>query len=236
MFTLGQPVAAKTFIAWAVKKGNASVLAFLNAFLLAERKSGDDVPAADGVARPVVRGHAGAVRRRLTREAWGRSATPTRATCYARVAVDWGDWTQPAPGRRDDGRAVGGGDRDRPADRARRWRWCGGAGCRSPGRVVAVLVSLLRAALRRSRSGCWCIFALPSIGLSIDPVPAAIVTLTLSTCAFNCRDLARRAGGLPARADRRRDVGRHAGAGRASLAHRPAAGGCGPPRRRWSTR
>ena len=41
VFTLGQPVAAKTYIAWAVKKGNASVLDFLNAFLLAERKSGE---------------------------------------------------------------------------------------------------------------------------------------------------------------------------------------------------
>ncbi len=41
VFTLGQPVAAKTYIAWAVKKGNASVLAFLNDFLIAQRKNGE---------------------------------------------------------------------------------------------------------------------------------------------------------------------------------------------------
>ncbi len=41
VFTLGQPVAAKTYIAWAVKKGNTSVLDFLNTFLMAERKSGE---------------------------------------------------------------------------------------------------------------------------------------------------------------------------------------------------
>jgi ABC-type amino acid transport system permease subunit len=34
--------------------------------------------------------------------------------------------------------------------------------------------------------GLLVFFALPSIGISIDPIPAAIVTLTLSTCAFNC--------------------------------------------------
>jgi polar amino acid transport system substrate-binding protein len=41
VFTLGQPVAAKTYIAWAVKKGNTSLLAFLNDFLLAQRKNGE---------------------------------------------------------------------------------------------------------------------------------------------------------------------------------------------------
>ena len=34
--------------------------------------------------------------------------------------------------------------------------------------------------------GLLVFFALPGIGLSIDPIPAAIITLTLSTCAFNC--------------------------------------------------
>jgi polar amino acid transport system substrate-binding protein len=41
VFVLGQPVAAKTYIAWAVKKGNASVLDMLNTFLANERKSGE---------------------------------------------------------------------------------------------------------------------------------------------------------------------------------------------------
>jgi polar amino acid transport system substrate-binding protein len=41
VFDLGQPVAAKTYIAWAVKKGNASVLEFLDTFLAGERKSGE---------------------------------------------------------------------------------------------------------------------------------------------------------------------------------------------------
>ena len=40
VFALGQPVAAKTYIAWSVKKGNTSLLDFLNAFLATERKSG----------------------------------------------------------------------------------------------------------------------------------------------------------------------------------------------------
>jgi polar amino acid transport system substrate-binding protein len=40
VFELGAPVAAKTYIAWAVKKGNTSVLDVLNAFLMGERKSG----------------------------------------------------------------------------------------------------------------------------------------------------------------------------------------------------
>lgn len=41
VFTLGQPVAAKTYIAWAVKKGNTGVLDVLNTFLMGERKSGE---------------------------------------------------------------------------------------------------------------------------------------------------------------------------------------------------
>ena len=41
VFALGQPVAAKTYIAWAVKKGNTTLLEFLNAFLAAERKNGE---------------------------------------------------------------------------------------------------------------------------------------------------------------------------------------------------
>ncbi len=52
-------------------------------------------------------------------------------------------------------------------------------------RVVAVMVSLLRAAPAVTL-GLLVFFALPGIGLSIDPVPAAVVTLALSTAAFNC--------------------------------------------------
>jgi polar amino acid transport system substrate-binding protein len=40
VFALGQPVAAKTYIAWAVKKGNAALLAFFNDFLAEQRKNG----------------------------------------------------------------------------------------------------------------------------------------------------------------------------------------------------
>jgi len=40
VFALGQAVSNKTYIAWAVKKGNKSVLDYLNAFLLEERKNG----------------------------------------------------------------------------------------------------------------------------------------------------------------------------------------------------
>jgi polar amino acid transport system substrate-binding protein len=41
VFEVGQPVAAKTYIAWAVKKGNTAVLELLNGFLATERKSGE---------------------------------------------------------------------------------------------------------------------------------------------------------------------------------------------------
>ena len=51
--------------------------------------------------------------------------------------------------------------------------------------AVGVFVSLLRAAPAVTL-GLLVFFALPGIGLSIDPIPAAVVTLTLSTCAFNC--------------------------------------------------
>lgn len=52
-------------------------------------------------------------------------------------------------------------------------------------RLVAVVVSLLRAAPAVTL-GLLIFFALPMIGISIDPIPAAILTLALSTCAFNC--------------------------------------------------
>lgn len=40
VFALGQAVSSRTYIAWAVKKGNKSVLDYLDAFLLQERKNG----------------------------------------------------------------------------------------------------------------------------------------------------------------------------------------------------
>ena len=40
VFALGQPVAAKTYIAWAVKKGNTELRDTLDAYLLGARKSG----------------------------------------------------------------------------------------------------------------------------------------------------------------------------------------------------
>jgi polar amino acid transport system substrate-binding protein len=41
VFALGQAVSSKTYIAWAVKKGNGDLLALLNAFFAEERKNGD---------------------------------------------------------------------------------------------------------------------------------------------------------------------------------------------------
>jgi len=51
--------------------------------------------------------------------------------------------------------------------------------------VVAAYVSLMRAAPAVTL-GLLLYFSLPEVGLSLDPVPAGIVTLTLSTSAFNC--------------------------------------------------
>ena len=51
--------------------------------------------------------------------------------------------------------------------------------------AVAVLVSVLRAAPAVTLA-LLVFFALPSAGLSLDRLPAAIITLTLSTAAFNC--------------------------------------------------
>lgn len=51
--------------------------------------------------------------------------------------------------------------------------------------VVALLVSILRAAPAVTLA-LLIFFALPSVGLSLDRLPAAIATLTLSTAAFNC--------------------------------------------------
>jgi len=51
--------------------------------------------------------------------------------------------------------------------------------------LVAHLVSILRAAPAVTLA-LLIFFALPSIGVSLDRLPAAIATLTLSTAAFNC--------------------------------------------------
>ena len=51
--------------------------------------------------------------------------------------------------------------------------------------LVALVVSVLRAAPAVTLA-LLVFFALPRTGLSLDPVPAGIVTLTLSTAAFNC--------------------------------------------------
>src|SRR5579885_1549704 len=61
-----------------------------------------------------------------------------------------------------------------------RWR-----GVRVLSPIVAVLVSLLRAAPGVTL-GLLIFFSLPTVGLSIEPIPAAIATLTLITAAFNC--------------------------------------------------
>lgn len=51
--------------------------------------------------------------------------------------------------------------------------------------MVGLVVSVLRAAPAVTLA-LLVFFALPRTGLSLDPVPAGIVTLTLSTAAFNC--------------------------------------------------
>jgi His/Glu/Gln/Arg/opine family amino acid ABC transporter permease subunit len=61
-----------------------------------------------------------------------------------------------------------------------RWR---GVPVLSP--AVALLVSVLRAAPAVTLA-LLIFFALPRVGVSLDPVPAGILTLTLSTMAFNC--------------------------------------------------
>jgi len=61
-----------------------------------------------------------------------------------------------------------------------RWR---GVPYASP--AIATLVSLLRAAPGVTL-GLLIFFALPTVGISIEAIPAAIVTLTLITAAFDC--------------------------------------------------
>jgi His/Glu/Gln/Arg/opine family amino acid ABC transporter permease subunit len=61
-----------------------------------------------------------------------------------------------------------------------RWR-----GVRVVSPVVAALVSLLRASPGVTL-GLLIFFALPTVGVTIGAIPAAIVTLTLITGAFNC--------------------------------------------------
>ena len=51
--------------------------------------------------------------------------------------------------------------------------------------AIAAYVSVLRATPLITL-GLLIFFALPSIGIPIDPIPAAILTLTLNTSAFNC--------------------------------------------------
>lgn len=51
--------------------------------------------------------------------------------------------------------------------------------------VIAVYVSIMRATPTVTLA-LLIFFALPNTGIEIDPVPAAILTLTLNTAAFNC--------------------------------------------------
>ena len=53
------------------------------------------------------------------------------------------------------------------------------------GRAVAAYVSLLRATPLVTLT-LLIFFALPTLGLDIDPIPAAILALTMNTSAFNC--------------------------------------------------
>ena len=74
---------------------------------------------------------------------------------------------------------------DRHAARRSDWRWCAGRGCRCCRQLVAAYVSLLRATPLVTLI-LLVFFGAPTIGLPIDPIPAAILTLTLNTSAFNC--------------------------------------------------
>jgi polar amino acid transport system substrate-binding protein len=40
VFEIGQPVSGKSFPAWAIKKGNDDVLAFMNEFIAKQKASG----------------------------------------------------------------------------------------------------------------------------------------------------------------------------------------------------
>src|SRR5260370_26704786 len=51
--------------------------------------------------------------------------------------------------------------------------------------IVAVYVSVLRATPLVTRA-LRIFFALPKVGIAVDPIPAAILTLALNTAAFNC--------------------------------------------------
>ncbi len=53
------------------------------------------------------------------------------------------------------------------------------------GRVVALYVSIMRATPAVTLA-LLIFFALPNAGIEMDPVPTAILTLTLNTAAFNC--------------------------------------------------
>jgi His/Glu/Gln/Arg/opine family amino acid ABC transporter permease subunit len=53
------------------------------------------------------------------------------------------------------------------------------------GQAVAAYVSLLRATPLVTLT-LLIFFALPTLGLDIDPIPAAILALTMNTSAFNC--------------------------------------------------
>jgi ABC-type amino acid transport system permease subunit len=53
------------------------------------------------------------------------------------------------------------------------------------GRLVAAYVSVLRATPLVTLA-LLVFFALPNVGVPIDPVPAAILTLAMNTAAFNC--------------------------------------------------
>ncbi len=52
-------------------------------------------------------------------------------------------------------------------------------------RAIAAYVSVLRATPMVTLA-LLIFFALPNVGIPIDPIPAAILTLTLNTAAFNC--------------------------------------------------
>jgi len=79
-------------------------------------------------------------------------------------------------------------------------RW---AGVPVLGRLVAAYVSVLRATPLVTLS-LLVFFALPNVGVPIDPVPAAILTLAMNTAALTAKSGARRSTISRARSSMRR--------------------------------
>ena len=100
--------------------------------------------------------------------------------------------------------------------------------------VVAVYVSIMRATPTVTLA-LLIFFALPNAGIEIDPVPAAILTLTLNTAAFNCEIWRAALLDFPREQFDALGLVRH-GTGDCAFAASSCRRSCAPACRRWSTR